>query len=118
MSDVEIYRRVNGRKLEKFMAVNPAVQRTLDVTAIRAARRAEALLQVRSKNRRGEDLWGKGPTGRVSVEVDKGKVDTWVILEARDAMAIEFGRGPIVRKDGTIIGPAEGLHVLRDAFKE
>jgi hypothetical protein len=108
-----IYRRVGGRKLTKVIAMHRDVQLAIDEEAAKRAVIAEALLNTRAKHR----------TGTSTIDVDKGDVDAYVVLDdtrgLHAALSIEYGRNAEVQEiDGeeVHIGAAEGLWVLHDAF--
>lgn len=100
----EIYRRVNGKKTEKFLAQLDGVQATLQETADNRAAEARSLLDGRADHR----------THTSFIEVERGRVDRYVVLNDERgllaAWSIEFGR-----RSGRG-GGAHGLFVLTDAF--
>lgn len=88
------------RKVSHLPGVVAAVREEADGIASRA----EALL---AEHRR---------TGASHIEVAHGVTDTWVeLVDPEDAVAIEFGRAGFRRKDGTEVGPAEGLYIITRA---
>lgn len=108
----EVYLKIPGmtgrnKKLTRFIATRPEVQRAVDEAAHAAVVRGNALLDERAHDR----LEG-AHRNRVSVDFQKGDVDAWVVLNAGrgNALAVEYGHDD---KDGQ---PVEGLHILRDVF--
>ena len=101
----EVFKRVNGRKLTKHIAILPEVQAAVDDHAVEIAADAEAILAAHYHE------------GDANITVDKGKVDSYVILEDPDggAMAIEFGRGHRRLEDGSLGGGMEAIAPLRRA---
>jgi len=87
MSDVEIYRRIGGRKVEKVFAMTGEVQAGLDKAAYRIATKATANLE-------NEDIHPYSE-GYSFITIGRGKVDRGVILNDPDpneaAWAIEKG---------------------------
>lgn len=61
--------------------------------------------------------WHKisGPDGLTKTSVSKGDVDSFVNLEAPNAMAIEFGHMPSGFFAGTDTRPPRGLYILGKA---
>lgn len=66
---------------------------------------------------RGSTHWHKihGPDGLTKTSVTKGEVDSFVNLEAPNAMAIEFGHHPSGVFAGTDTKSPEGLYILGKA---
>ena len=97
---VEIYRRVNGQKLEKFIATMPGVQDTLQAHAVGYARTASRILSMHRAQ------------GHSFIAVEHGKVDWHVVLNdergLRAAAAIEYGRQEN--------GGSAGVFALHQAF--
>lgn len=86
----EVYRRVNGMKIEKTIALTMDVQAALMEETMEIAGRAEVFLaQHRDK-------------GDSFIEIESGRVDRYVTLNdlrgMAAAMSIEYGKG---RGDGT-----------------
>lgn len=105
----KVYKTVGGKKLTKIIAMHGDVQDAVDDAAQEGAIRAAALLDARSKHR----------TGTSSIDVDKGRVDAYVVLDdtrgLSAALSIEYGRGEIETKDGKN-PPTAGIFALHDAF--
>lgn len=101
----EVYRRVAGRPIQKYIAMHETVQDALDEFAFAALSRAQA------------DLAAHHFEGHAFVELAKGRIDRYLILNdergQRAAMSIEFGRKP--GPDGK--GGMQGLAILRKAVK-
>ena len=55
-------------------------------------------------------------TGNHRIRVAMEDTDGLVILEGRDPLAVEFGRGGYTRDDGRFVGPMEGLQILGRAM--
>lgn len=108
----EVFRRANGMKLTKVIALHIDVQRELDLQAEKYGVRAEAILDARAQHRTG--------TSRIAVE--SGDVDRYVILDdtrgLRAAMTIEYGRQAHGAPDEEApeAGAMVGLFPLHDAF--
>lgn len=85
MSNVEIYRRIGGRKVEKVLAMTGTVQAALDKAAFRIAAEATASLENKDIHPYSE--------GKSFITIGRGKVDRGVILNDPDgdAWAIEKG---------------------------
>lgn len=66
---------------------------------------------------RASTHWHKihGPDGLTKTSVTKGDVDSFVNLEAPNAMAIEFGHDPSGFFAGTDTRPPRGLYILGKA---
>lgn len=100
----EVYRRVAGRKLEKYLAVEDGVQDSLTDTTLGIAFRAGAILAEHHHD------------GHAQIEVEEGKVDHYVVLSddrgQKAAMSIEYGREP---DPETGAGGMEGLMILHRA---
>ena len=96
MSDVEIFHRVNGYKLEKFIGLLPGPQAALARIAGTMAAAATAQLTLHKAE------------GHSRIDVADGKVDKYVTLDdtrgLRAALSIEYGRK---RKR-----PSRGVHAL------
>lgn len=109
----EIFRRVNGRKIEKVIALTREAQTEVDNKALYGAMTAEGFLNAAKKR-----------TGTSSIEVEKGDVDSYVVLDDTRglgaALSIEYGHGEYEIEDENgdpIIVPAsEGLWPLHNAF--
>jgi hypothetical protein len=104
----EVYRRVAGKKIEKFIAYLPPVQGELEDRAFEIGVRAEGLLLEHTLE------------GHASIDVVQGDLDYYVILDdtAGDlaALSIEFGRaGYIDPETGETYGEMEGLYILSQA---
>ncbi|WP_329289551.1 DUF5403 family protein [Streptomyces pseudovenezuelae] len=117
-----IYRGLNGKKLEEFIASMPEVQAEVDARAFEIGVRAEELLL----KHRAE--------GIAQIEIAKGDIDAYVVLadangtnsksNSNSAMSIEFGRSAydveVVDDSGKVVdeytvGAMEGLHILEEA---
>lgn len=99
----EVFKRVNGRKLTKLIAVLPEVQAAVDDHTADIGTEAEAILAAHYHE------------GDSKIVVDKGKVDGYVILEDEAAMSIEFGRAHRQNEDGEWVGGMEAIAPLRRA---
>lgn len=97
---VEIYRRVKGQKLEKFVATMPGVQATLQAHAINYAATASRILSMHRHH------------GHSYITIEHGKVDWHVVLNdergQQAAAAIEYGR--------EANGGSVGVYALHQAF--
>jgi hypothetical protein len=100
----EVYKRINGRKIEKALAVEAGVQAALEDTTLEVAVRAESLLAEHHHS------------GDAEIDVEAGKIDHYVILSDERgqlaALSIEFGREPHENDDGELVGGMDGLHIL------
>jgi hypothetical protein len=117
-----IYKGLNGKKMSEIIASLPEVQDEVDARAFEIGVRAEELLlQHRAE-------------GIAQIDIAKGDIDTYVVLEdtngtnaksnANSAMSIEFGRSAydveVVDQQGQYVteytvGAMEGLHILETA---
>ncbi|AUG87198.1 tail completion or Neck1 protein [Streptomyces phage Omar] len=117
-----VYRGLNGKNLEEFIASMPGVQDEVDSRAFEIGVRAEELLiQHRAE-------------GIAQIEIAKGDIDAYVVLAdangtnaksgANSALSIEFGRAAydveVVDETGKVVdqytvGAMEGLHILERA---
>lgn len=115
----EVFRSVNGKKLEKYIAQRDEVQDELDRVLFKAEVRAEEhLARVRASI---------GYTGdhHIEIETKRGDVDRYLILSdeagQRAAMSIEYGRQAyeVEREDGTTyrVEGMEGLGILHKALR-
>lgn len=99
----EVYRYVNGVKFEKFLALEPGVQRSTYGHARAAAELAQGVLDEHAAQ------------GHSYITMEHGDVDWYVVLNdergQRAAAAIEYGRGP-----GAKNGPSRGVYALALAF--
>jgi hypothetical protein len=100
----EVYRQVNGVKIEKFMADNTKVQWALTKTVQTAALRGKS------------ELAQHRDSGDATVFWQKGDVDRYLVLEDREngvpgAMSIEFGR-----RNDSKSGGMYGLYILHRAL--
>lgn len=103
-----VYRRVNGMKLTKLLALNDGVQAELSRRQFEIAVRAEELLLEHRLE------------GHAQIEVDEGTVDKYVTLSDdrgdKAALSIEYGRAARVDPDtGIRHGEMEGLFILHRA---
>lgn len=98
----EIFRRVNGLKFEKFLALEPGVQAAITAEASEMAGRATALLAAHRFE------------GEAEISQAKGDVDAYVVLEDKAALSIEYGRR---HHPETGRGGMEGLYILHDAAR-
>ncbi|MER6314620.1 hypothetical protein ABT237_12735 [Streptomyces sp. NPDC001581] len=111
----EIYSSVNGRKIEKLMAVNDVVQAELDRRAFEIAVRAEEIL-IRHR-----------ADGHAEIDIEAGDNNRYVILSddrgQKAALSIEYGReaSVVIRKDKhggkylDVIPEMDGLYILATA---
>jgi len=109
----EVYKTINGKKFEKWLAYHPAVGGALRWSAIAVANQAKRNL---AKHRF---------EGESSIGLEKGKLDYYVVLQDKNgtgaAWGIEFGRQGQPRKGLTQLeryrkgGGMKGLRILRDA---
>lgn len=106
----DVYGRISGMKLEKFIAVEPGVHGALEDAALEVGARAEAILAEHHHDGDAEIL----------VE-ELNEVDMAVVLSDERgqlaALSIEFGRDPYETKDGKQVGGMEGLFILHQAAK-
>lgn len=105
----DIYRRVNGMKIERFLGKIGPVQRELEARAFEIGIRAETrLLEHRLE-------------GHAQIKVDTmDNIDWYVWLDDTNgdqaALSIEFGRaGWVDVETGRVFGAMEGLFILTDA---
>ncbi|WP_371671229.1 DUF5403 family protein [Streptomyces sp. NBC_00289] len=111
----EIEDDVGRHKLEKYIALLPGVQAALEEVQFDVAARAEALLLAHRLE------------GHSSIDVERGDVDRYVILDdergKKAALSIEFGRAAdvVVKKDKdgqphlVMQSASEGLFILARA---
>lgn len=89
MNDVEVFKAVDGRKLEKFIATMPGVQasRRRAAAALGAVAKAEHAGYVRKNPREAGDAGS-------SIEVVHGPVDSFIVLndERSDRAAYQVER--------------------------
>jgi hypothetical protein len=99
----QIYDRVNGKKLEKLIALTREAQDGLEDETRKIAMEAEARLAAHYHS------------GDARIEVESGDVDRYVVLSdergQKAAMSIEYGRQP----DDEGKGGMEGLFILHKA---
>lgn len=111
-----VYRAVGGRPISKVIALLPEVQAELDTRMFEIAVRAEALLLEHFA------------TGAAYIDVDRGKVDRYVILSdelgQKHALSIEYGRAAGTyqrrnpktgRMEEVSYGAMDGLYILATA---
>lgn len=122
----EVFKRVNGVKIEKAMAELDGVQLDLAERSFEIYVRAEELLQAArdaSPELVGRDR-GLDPGVRVTwgqeKDLEYGHLDWFVGLDDRasdfGAMSIEFGREDhLIAPDGRTYGGHEGLYILTRA---
>lgn len=109
----EVYKRVNGMKIEKVIALTREAQDEVDNRALRGAIDAEGYLNSARKR-----------TGTSKIEIEKGKVDSYVVLDDTRglfaAMSIEYGHGEYEIEgdngDPIVIPATPGLFPLHKAF--
>ncbi|MFY1688176.1 hypothetical protein [Plantactinospora sp. WMMB782] len=123
----EVYRYVNGKKIEGYIADLEGVQLYLAGEAFEIKARADANLQEARDMGRVDPTRGLNPDERGAVidwgqERDReyGHLDWYVSLDDRGsdlgAMSIEFGRADyIVDEYGRTSGGHEGLYILTRA---
>jgi hypothetical protein len=107
----QVYKRVNGMKLEKAMALQVDVQLELGLAANAMAGRASAEL-ARHRDQ-----------GHSYIEVETGNVDRYVTLNdergLKAALSIEYGKAPGYSEleDGSVAadGGSPGLFILHRA---
>ena len=113
-----IYKNLNGRQMEKAIAILPGVQWELDDKALDIGARAEHNLQQAEVR-----------TGVAHIEILNAGVksrDRYVVLVdsnvsndeselSNSALSIEFGREAYVDEEGVEHGGMQGLHVLSRA---
>jgi hypothetical protein len=116
----EIFDKVGGKKLEKFLGKNDGVQFALDNYTFEIAVRAEGLLQEHQD-------YDDSPDAHSFIEVDRGDVDRYVVLNddrgQKAAMSIEYGRAAgekeVKDKHGDKVtikwGASDGLYILARA---
>lgn len=99
----QVYKRVKGLPIQKFMAKHETVQAELAERAFEIGVRAEA------------DLATHHHDGHAHIDIEHGKVDWYIILNdergQKAAMSIEYGRQP----DENGNGGMEGLMILHKA---
>ncbi len=100
-----VYRRVNGKEIQKFIAITEPVQAELAIQAGVIAVKAEKLLEEHRE------------TGNAKIIVERGdKVDYYVSLVDEAALSIEFGREGFIDPDsGIIYDRMEPLYILSRA---
>lgn len=109
----DIYRRVGGRPIQQYIAMQDGVADWMDEFVFEAAVRAE------------KELIEHRVSGDASIEIDIGRIDRYLILSdergQKAALSIEFGRaaGEYTKADGTTVkvGAMEGLFILHKAMK-
>ncbi|MFF3692030.1 DUF5403 family protein [Streptomyces sp. NPDC002221] len=111
----KVYQSVNGRKIEKYIAVNEGVQAELTARAFEIAVRAEEILVQHRAD------------GHAEIDVEAGDNNRYVILSddrgQKAALSIEYGRAEsvIVRKDRNggkyldVLPAMDGLYILATA---
>ncbi|PHQ49473.1 hypothetical protein BLA24_25895 [Streptomyces cinnamoneus] len=111
----KVYQSVNGRKIEKYVAVNEGVQAELTARAFEIAVRAEEILVQHRAD------------GHAEIDVEAGDNNRYVILSddrgQKAALSIEYGRAEsvIVRKDRDggkyldVLPAMDGLYILATA---
>ncbi|MFF4701096.1 MULTISPECIES: DUF5403 family protein [Streptomyces] len=111
----KVYQSVNGRKIEKYIAVNEGVQAELTARAFEIAVRAEEILVQHRAD------------GHAEIDVEAGDNNRYVILSddrgQKAALSIEYGRAEsvIVRKDKNggkyldVLPAMDGLYILATA---
>ncbi|MEU9605456.1 DUF5403 family protein [Streptomyces sp. NPDC048057] len=119
-----IYKGVDGKKMSEVIASLPEVQDEIWERTFEIAARAEALLVQHRVE------------GVAKIDMAKGDIDAYVVLEDRNATnvrksnnsaaSIELGRGgytvEVVNERGQVVNeyevaPAEGLHILAEASR-
>ncbi|WP_420312550.1 DUF5403 family protein [Streptomyces sp. YS-B37] len=117
-----IYRGLNGKNMEEFIASLPEVQAEVDQRAFEIGVRAEELLLAHRVD------------GIAQIDIAKGDIDAYVVLSdangtnvksnSNSALSIEFGRQAydveVVDSQGKVVneytvGAMEGLHILEEA---
>ncbi|MFI1799853.1 DUF5403 family protein [Streptomyces sp. NPDC020379] len=111
----KVYQSVNGRKIEKVIAVNEGVQAELTARAFEIAVRAEEILVQHRAD------------GHAEIDVEAGDNNRYVILSddrgQKAALSIEYGRAEsvIVREDKhgkkylDVLPAMDGLYILATA---
>ena len=104
----QVFKRVNGRKLTKIVAMQQDVRDFMEEVTFEIAVRAE------------EKLIQHKQDGHATIEVEEGDVDMYVVLDDTRgldaALSIEYGRaGYIDPETGLIKGAMEPLYILTDA---
>lgn len=113
-----LYRNVNGRQLEKYLAILPGVQYELDSQCIDIGARAEHNLQqaeVRTGEAHIELLNGGNKNRDRYVVLVDSNVTNAESLQSNSALSIEFGREAYVDENGVEHGGMNGLAVLTNA---
>jgi hypothetical protein len=117
-----IYRGLNGKNMEEYIASLPEVQAEVDQRAFEIGVRAEELLLAHRVD------------GIAQIDIAKGDIDAYVVLSdangtnaksnSNSALSIEFGRQAydveVVDSQGKVVneytvGAMEGLHILEEA---
>lgn len=110
----EVYKSVNGRKMEKFIAAADFTQDYLDDVIFEMGVRAE------------EDLIEHRAEGHSFIDIEAGNVDRYLILNddrgQKAAMSIEYGRQAGEYVDDTTgatkkISAMQGLFILHKAAR-
>lgn len=110
----EVYKTFNGKKFEKGLAAHGFVQDFMDDTIFEMGVRAE------------EDLLNHRAQGHSFIDVERGRVDRFLILNddrgQKAALSIEYGRQASEYEDpetGQIkqISPMAGLFILHKAAR-
>lgn len=95
--DVEIYKTIRGKKLEKYIAYMEPVNNEMRTNAYEIGATARAILAAHRDQ------------GHSEIVVEKGKLDYYVSLDDTRghmaAAAIEFGRGSRAGDEGLKINP-------------
>jgi hypothetical protein len=104
----EVYRRIGGRVIQKYLALEPGVQEEMAKRAFEIEARAEQLLLEHREE------------GHAQIEIEHGNVDWYVVLSDergdKAALSIEYGRqAGFDPKTGRSWGEMAGLYILHQA---
>lgn len=104
---------IGKKALHLVVSHQEGVRKAVHDEAKTVAHRAEALLE----KARDTTHWHKlsGPSHLTKIKVEQGEVDSLVILEAPNAMAVEFGHEPSGYFAGTHTRAPHGLYILTHA---
>ena len=107
----KVYQKVGSQPIQRIIARTQTAQRAIDDEAQEIGLEAQRILDVESDVR----------TGTSFIELDKGKIDSYVVLNdtrgLQAAMTIEFGRkGGNLDRNGKRVTPSKAVAPLRKAL--